>query len=761
MLLNRFTGDLPMKILIAEDNAPSCALLKKMLMKAGYKAIAVENGEAAWEEFGKEDPPKLALINWQMPQMDGVELCRKVRETYSAFPPYLILLTAKDGEEKLLEGFSAGADDFIKKPFDDGELLARIQVGRRWVKQHALFHCLIGSIPNPIYFKDSRGHYLGCNKAYEEFMGYQEDDVVNCTDTTFISSPSAQAAHAEDLHVLANGKPLETEGWVVRADGREVFLRTQKTPYLETADGATGMLVISTDLTKHIRMEQELERLAVAVEQSSESIMITEVDGTILYVNAAFEVTTGYSSKEVLGQKPNLLKSGKQDDAVYQKLWECILTGDPWEGHLTNRKKDGLLFDVKSVIYPIRNDEGEVLNYVSISRDITWEMAIEKQMRQTQKMNAIGELAGGVSHDFNNILTAILGYVALCMDVVDEDEKVYGYLKEIVKAGDRATKLVRQILTFSRQEEQDFHLVELQQVLRDSLGMVQTTIKGHIEVDVNIDDQCGAIFGNTTQIQQVVVNLCTNAVHALEEEGGGALRVSLKQVELLGRRDGGHVVDLEPGLYACIVVEDTGCGMSPEVLERIFEPYYTTKNRGEGTGFGLSIVHGIVQKHRGYIAVKSEEGKGSTFTLYIPLRIGTEEEKKQAIDQSIPEGFGHILFVDDDKAVLSLGREILESFGYNVTTASNGRRALDLFRQDPDAFDALVSDYSMPEMNGRELIGECLRVRSRLPAILCSGYMEKVEGENLAELGHSAFLLKPIDWRELSRTLQQKINKQK
>ncbi len=518
------------------------------------------------------------------------------------------------------------------------------------------------------------------------------------------------------------------------------------------------MVGIGNDLTKRIQMEQEMKRLAVAVEQSSESIMITDVDGSILYVNAAFEAITGYLAGEVLGRKPSLLKSGRQDAEYYRKLWECISTGSAWEGRLTNRKKDGSLFDVEVVIYPIHGDSEEVFNYVVISRDITQEMAIEKQMRQTQKMNAIGELAGGVSHDFNNILTAILGYVTLSMEAVEEGGKVYGYLEEIVKAGDRAIKLVRQILSFSRQEEPSFHLVVLQQVLRDSVSMIRTMVKSGVEIEVDIDEQCGPVFGDATQLQQVVVNLCTNAVHALEK-GGGVLHLSLRQVELFGAEGGLQVGDLTPGLYACVVVSDTGCGMAPEVMERIFEPYFTTKKRGEGNGFGLSIVHGIVQKHRGHIVVESEEGKGSTFTLYLPLYVDDGEEKEPAVDPIMPEVCGRILFVDDDETVLAMGCEILESFGYTVTPATNGKRALDIFRQDPAAFDALVSDYKMPQMNGYNLIGECVRLRSGLPSILCSGFMEKVERKNLDELSHVAFFPKPIDWHALARTLRQEINK--
>lgn len=748
-----------MKILIAEDNAFSRTLLKKTLTKAGYEVIAAENGETAWNVLQQDDPPRLALIDWMMPGLSGVELCRQIRAVPSASPLYVILLTAKTGKEDVLEGFAAGADDFIKKPFDSGELLARIQVGRRLVEQHALLHCLIDSIPDPIYFKDNRGLYLGCNKAYVGFVGKEESEIIGGTDTDIVPDARSQLSHMEDLRVLANGESIEKEGWNTGADGRNVYLSTLKIPYLESAAGSSGMIGISRDLTKRILMEQEMKRLAVAVEQSTESIMITDVEGVILYVNAAFEATTGYTVTEALGQTPHLLKSDRHEPEFFRKLWQTIAQGNKWEGRITNCKKDGSLFDEEVVIYPIRDDHDKVANYVAISRDITQEMAIEKQLRQTQKMNAIGELAGGVSHDFNNILTAILGYVALCMNQVDEESKTYGYLKEIIKAGDRATKLVRQILTFSRQEEQDFHAVELQSVIEDSLNMVKTTIKSRIAIKTEMAEPCGPVFGDTTQIQQILINLCTNAVHALGD-GEGVLKVALKQVELLGRKDGERVVDLDPGVYARLTVSDTGCGMPPEVMERIFEPYYTTKKKGEGTGFGLSIVHGIVRKHRGHIAVESAIGEGTIFTLYLPLFLGTPEEKQKAIDGSIPEGFGRILFVDDDAAVLAMGAEILKSFGYTVTTATNGKRALNIFEQNPGGFDALVSDYSMPVMNGHELIAKCLRLRPDLPSILCSGYMEKVAGESLQNLGHTAFMPKPIDWRELSRTLQQEINKQ-
>jgi PAS domain S-box-containing protein len=749
-----------MKILIAEDNAFSRTLLKKTLVKAGYEAVVAENGDAAWEVLQQPDPPCLALVDWMMPGLSGVELCRKIRDLDSPIPVYVILLTAKTDKEDVLEGFSAGADDFIKKPFDSGELLARLQVGRRLVEQQALMHCLIDSLPDPIYVKDNRGLYIGCNKAYAEFVGSDPEKIYGRNANDVLLNDLAQRSHMEDLRVLADGKTIETEGWVDSAAGASVYHNTVKIPYLESAAGSSGMIGICRDLTKRMEMEQEMRRLAVVVEQSTESIMITDVDGGILYVNAAFEETTGYPAEEALGRRPDFLKSGKHDNDFYDKLWNKISGGQTWEGRFTNRNRDGNLFEAEAVIYPIRDADGKVLNFVSISRDITQEAAIEKHLRQQQKMNAVGELAGGVSHDFNNILTAILGYVALCMNTVDEESKTYKYLSEIVKAGDRATKLVRQILTFSRQEEQQFHSLNLQPVIEDSLSLVQTTMKKSIKLVQEIDPQCGPVLGDTTQLQQIMVNLCTNAAHAMGKNDSGTLTVTLQQVELSGEEVEGPMADLNPGPYACIRVSDTGCGMPPEVLERIFEPYFTTKKQGEGTGFGLSIVHGIVRKHRGSIDVESEEGKGTTFTLYFPL-ISESAEQEHVAGQTAPVEAvqGRILFVDDDQAVLSMGREMLESYGYHVVTATNGRNALDTFKQDPSGFDALVTDYSMPEMNGHELIREVVAIREDIPGILCSGYMEKVEGEDLSKLGHAAYLAKPIDWRELSEAIQKGIVK--
>lgn len=745
-----------MKILIAEDNAFSRTLLEKALQRAGYEVVAVESGDAAWEVLQEDDRPQLAIVDWMMPGMSGVELCRRIRESDSTVPTYVVLLTAKTDKADVIEGFSAGADDFIKKPFDSGEVVARMLVGRRLVEQQALLGCLLDSIPDPIYVKNGNGVYLGCNKAYAEFVGVDSRGIHSSSSFDVLPPDRAKELHLEDLRVLADGEVVETEGWVTNAAGESVYHSTLKTPYLESAAGSTGMIGISRDLTSRMLMEQELKHLAVVVEQSAESILITDVKGKILYLNAAFEAMTGYSSIDAVGSYSNILKSGKHADEFYSSLWKTISSGDVWEKHLVNRRKDGTLYEEEKVIYPIRNSDRQVVNYVSISHDVTQEIALEKQLRQQQKMNAIGELAGGVSHDFNNILTAILGYVALCMNSVDDGDKVFGYLQEIVKAGERAANLVRQILTFSRQEEQEFHAMELQPIIADMLNMVHTTIKANISVEVDVDPSCGEILGDVTQLQQVFLNLCTNAIHALGVTESGVLSVSLQEVNIPEGRKDDPVVDMEPGGYVCMVVRDTGCGMPSEVVERMFEPYFTTKDKGEGTGFGLSIVHGIVRKHRGIISVDSEEGKGTTFRLYFPLiaKEGTPGQPQLNPSAARSSDVGlRVLFVDDDSTIRAMGNEMLKSFGYDVVVASDALQALDLLKQDPDGFDALVTDYSMREMNGYELIREAYRVCGDIPTFLCSGYMEKIVGENLEELDLSAYVGKPIDWQALNQLI--------
>jgi len=511
---------------------------------------------------------------------------------------------------------------------------------------------------------------------------------------------------------------------------------------------------------KHQKTEQELLRLAGVVEQSVESILITTPEGTICYTNKMFEKIMGYTAKEIIGEDITFFKKDQYDADFYTTIWNKISKGEQWQGRLVNTRKDGERFYMEALIYPIFNKKKEIIYYTAICHDITHEKEIEKEIRQAQKMVMLGELAGGISHDFNNILTAILGYVALCMNAVDDSDQIYAYLKEIVRAGDRAAKLVRQILAFSRQEEQEFHSVSTSKLLRDSLSMIRPILASNISVKQEKEKELGIfVLGDSTQLQQVFVNLCTNAAHAMKKTGG-VLTLHTQPIELLGKWHENRRVDLPQGFYACISIKDTGCGMKSGILDRIFDPYFTTKKYGEGTGFGLSIVQNIVRRHGGTVCVESEINKGTTFTVYLPLIVDSKQPFP-LLKKILPTGKGHLLLVDDDPSLLKLGQEMLTSYGFSVKTAETGKKALTIFKKDPTAFDALLSDYYLPVMQGDEIIRQCKKIDPSLPSFLCSGCVQDIEDKDFKDLGKTSFIPKPIHWQQFCRQLQRSIDKRR
>lgn len=332
------------------------------------------------------------------------------------------------------------------------------------------------------------------------------------------------------------------------------------------------------------RLEKEKIRLFTAIEQSSESIFITDVHGTIQYVNPTFEKVTGYSSKEIIGQNPRVLNSGLQDPNFYQSMWKTLLNGEIWSGNIINRSKEGHLIEEKLSISPVRDDQGIIVSYVAVKRDITHEMRLERQLRQSQKMEAIGTLAGGIAHDFNNILFAMLGYMSMAQANLTPDHPSFDDLQEATLAGTRAHELVRQILTFSRQEESQFQSVEFVSLTKEVLKFLRYSIPTTVEIQSKLPNEKLNLLADPTQIHQIVVNLCTNAFQAMESSNG-LLKVSLEQVEIDSLFAFQHSLTEET--YAKLAISDTGEGMDSETQERIFDPFFTTKSVGKGTGLGL------------------------------------------------------------------------------------------------------------------------------------------------------------------------------
>ncbi|RJP79858.1 MAG: response regulator [Desulfobacteraceae bacterium] len=400
---------------------------------------------------------------------------------------------------------------------------------------------------------------------------------------------------------------------------------------------------------------------------------------------------------------------------------------------------------------PLYAEDGSIPRILVVIENITERKQLESRIQQSQKMEAIGTLAGGIAHDFNNILFPIIGYTEMALDNAPEGSDLRENLNEVLVASLRASDLVKQILAFSRQEEKELKPIKAQIVVKEAIKLMRASIPTTIAIKQDIDNNCGLVLADPTNIHQVVMNLMTNAYHAMEADGG-TLTVRLSQVNI--SVEDVTAFDLNPGTFVCFSVSDTGHGIQKHVLDRIFEPYFTTKTNGKGTGLGLSVVHGIVKSYKGDIRVYSEPGKGSVFNVYLPV-INSKRETAMMLDQRFVQGGDeHILLVDDEEPILKMEQRMLERLGYQVTSRTSSLEALEAFRSSSNKFDLVITDMTMPNMTGDKLACELKKIRKKIPVIVCTGFSEKLSGERAKTLGIDGFLIKPIVRSDLAQKIR-------
>ncbi|RUM35763.1 MAG: sensory box histidine kinase/response regulator protein, partial [Desulfobulbus sp.] len=401
-------------------------------------------------------------------------------------------------------------------------------------------------------------------------------------------------------------------------------------------------------------------------------------------------------------------------------------------------------------ISPVRNQDGEIINYVAVKRDVTQEVALKKQLNQAMKMEAIGTMAGGIAHDFNNILSAVLGYAEMAELQLAEDDPARKDVGQIIVAAHRASDLIRQILTFSRQEEKELRSVKIQFVIKEALKLLRSSLPTSIDLQQDIDPDCGPVLADPVRIHQVLMNLCTNAKQAMAGEQG---RLIVRLSALVADSSIGSSF-LEQGHWLDLEVSDTGVGMDPQVRERIFDPFFTTKKKGQGTGLGLSVVHGIIKSHGGEITVDSEPGRGTTFHVYLPMVDSEENHEEEAQQIILPRGDEHILLVDDEPLLVEIIERSLSILGYRVTSFTDSRQALKWFRRHGDRVDLVVTDMTMPHLTGADLAREILTAKPQLPIILCTGYSEVMDADRARAMGIRKFLAKPVETRTLAQSVR-------
>jgi len=526
----------------------------------------------------------------------------------------------------------------------------------------------------------------------------------------------------------------------------------------------TATAIINARSFKRIQESERQYRLLA--DNISDVIWILDLSlSKFTYISPSVERVQGYTPEEIMNlDLEGTLTSRSYEiarDAITEELVkEKNRPPDPYRSRtleLEMYHKDGSIIWVEVTASFLHDDAGNVVSILGASREITERKQAEEEnnklearLQQAQKMEAIGTLAGGIAHDFNNILTAVLGYTELALDDAENETILHKNLQEVIVAGNRAKDLVKQILAFSRQADQELKPVQVELIVKEAVKLIRASLPSTIEIELNLASKSAAL-ADPTQIHQVLMNLCTNAHHAMSENGG-VLTVSLRDVRI----DSGfesRKLDLATGGYMCLQIQDTGHGMPEEVRARIFDPFFTTKDRDKGTGMGLSVVHGIVKSHGGAITVHSQPGKGTSFAVYLPL-IQTEQKPVVQTAAALPTGDERILFIDDEKTLVDLGRQMLERLGYKVVCRTSSIEALELFKSRPDHFDLVITDMTMPNLTGDKLTRQIMRIRADIPVILCTGFSEQICEKSAKDMGIREFILKPLVMDKLARTVR-------
>jgi len=601
------------------------------------------------------------------------------------------------------------------------------------------------------------GRMLQVNPALCRFLGYEEEELLKRTifDVTHPDDlPEARRLFGEVC--AGRRRVVEMEKRFVRKDGQTTWGDATEAWIFDAGMQPSYSVCLVQDITERRRAEQARQRLATAVEQAGESIVITDTDGVIKYVNPAFERITGYARAEVLGQTPRMLKSGQHEPPYYREIWQRIRAGLVWSGRFVNRKKDGTTYQEEATISPVRDISGRIVNYVSAARDVTQEVELQQQLYQSQKMEAIGTLAGGVAHDFNNILTGIMGHAELLKIEGGLNERAVAAAETIEKASHRAAELTRKLLGFARRGKHQNVPVDVHGTIQEVIGLLGPTLDKNIEIQCHFSDDRVFVLGDPGQVQQVLLNLAVNARDAMPH--GGVLSFSTSVVEL-DEEDTRKYNNVSPGRYLMIAVADTGTGIPDDVRGRIFEPFFTTKERGKGTGMGLAMVYGIVRNHGGVIKVDTELGKGTIFSVYLTVAEGVETAETATRPEGLISGSGRVLVVDDEEIVREVAAGYLKHLGYTVETAVDGQAAVEYYAQHWREIDLVIIDMVMPKLGGRDCFRELLKINKDVRAVLSTGYGFNVAAQEILDEGVAGFIQKPYELIQISEVVANAMRK--
>ncbi len=673
------------------------------------------------------------------------------------------VLIEKNGTEYFIDDSGAPIHD------KNGELIGVVLIFRDITEQKQAerelseskewYQLLFNSINDAVFIHSispdgTMGNFIQTNNAACKQLGYSAKELMQMTPMD-IDEPGSSDTAVKVVQRLLENRSVTFEMIHKSKDGQTIPVEISSRLFTQTDEPLA--ISIARDISNRKKNAAERERLITAIEQAGESIVITDPEGRIQYTNPAFQQITGYARQEVEGKNPRFLKSGHHDNAFYKVLWDTILSGNRWTNQLINKRKDGSFYTSECAISPVKNEMGEILNFVWIAKDITKEVQLEKRISQAQRIESIGNLAGGIAHDFNNILFPIVGLSEMLMEDFPADTPVHESAKEIHRAAKRGSDLSKRILAFSRQSTHKLP-VRLQKVLNEALKLSRSTIPSSIEIIQDVQHDCGFVMTDPTQFHQVVMNLITNAYHAVEQTNG-SISIRLKEITL--DPNGLARSTLTKGRYVRLTVADTGCGIEPAIVDKIFEPYFTTKVQGKGTGLGLAVVYGIVKENGGDIKAYSEPGNGTTFSVYLPRMENSPTFLPDQVVAPDQTGTERILLVDDEEPIVRMEKQMLERLGYQVSERTSSTDALKAFRTSPDTFDLVITDMAMPHMTGVQLAKEMNAIRPDLPILICTGFSERLDESKVKSFGVKGILMKPVIKSEMAKTVRRVLDASK
>jgi len=680
---------------------------------------------------------------------------------------FRLTLTSRNEKNEYFEG------TFLPVEAEDREnrgILGYLRNITSWVKSEQalqqnelLNRQLLNTIPDPVWLKSTDGIYISCNHSFEQFYGAPESEIIGKTDYDFTTPELADFFLKNDRLAIEAGVSRKNEEWLTfRGTGYRGLFETIKTPVKDLSGRTIGIMGIARDITQRKLSEEALrenERRYAQAQSigkvgnwefilADERFWLSE-ESKILF---GLEASRSYFTVEELS--PLFINW----DRAVRALDHLRNSGESYEMEMDIRPADGEEIRVfKTIAELILDESGEPLKISGVIQDVTQQrqfeadkQKLERQLRQSQKLESIGQLAGGIAHDFNNILAAVLGYTEMSLEEVEKNSRLERLLREVLMSGNRAKELVKQILTFARQTEEEKIAVRTDLLAMEALNMLRSLLPSTIEIRRNFRSRA-YVLGNPTQIHQIFMNLCTNAAQAIGEEPG-VIAVHLEDADFLPE-DPEKPEGLAAGKYLRIRVEDSGRGIDSSILESIFDPYFTTKAPGEGSGMGLAVVHGIALGYGGTITVRSAPGKGAVFDVFLPRTEEDSTDRKNSI-QAVPGGRETILFVDDEISIAGLTGEMLTKLGYRVYTRTNSLEALEFFRENRGIIDLVISDIAMPHLSGDRLAREIWDLSPGMPVILCTGYNNRISPEKALQMGARALIQKPILKAQLAQLVR-------